>query len=1217
MLTLAGGSAWSATPVKPAAPKDDLGKKGPATTIDQNLAGDITRKKATAAAQAPGLKVDQFTVQVELQVASKRHEQIEYLQKIIQLGADDKEMPKLLFRLAELYWEESKYYFFESQRKTEEVIKAQDNKDTAGAQHATEEKNALVARSQKFQDEAVNRYKEIVKNYPNFERMDEVFYFLGHNLWEAAANTATKEEGQKKEEEALAIYKLLITKFPKSKYIPDAWLAFGEHFFNGSAGKKDELAKALTSYKKAAEFQDSAVYGFALYKQAWCYYNMADWTKALDTFKAVIFYGEYASSVNHENKTALVKEARKDYVLTYSHFGDPLGAEDDFKKVGGADNWEGMFKGLAGLYYDDGKDKEAVLTYRRLIQLKPLSPEAPLFQSRIVDAVMRVGKKQITLEQVRTLVKIIQDVKNSGVIKTDPDKKALAEAEELSERTMSNLAVNWHTEARKTRDDPTFVLANEVYSDYLTIFPDSKKSYDLRFFWAELLNDNLNKYDKAAEQYSMVVGIDAKRIEAKQKPGKWLQNAALDAVLANDEVVKKFTDPLPKADPKNKSQIPPPKQKLIDACNAYIKYVPKGEKVVEIQYKVAKIYYDYNWLDEASKGFDDICIGHPEHEVAEFSCNLVLDIKNLRDDLPGVYDTAKKYLANEALIKAHPKLKPDLTDLLEKTSFKLVSQYESQGKYVAAAKKYLAYVDEFPKGSLSDTALYNASVDFFKGHHFDESIAARTRLTKEFPNSKYVPDALYNNAEAAESVGDFEAAAEAYEEYTKRFQKQSGLSGGLKAMSKSSSHNGGGKHGGKHDKHEDKGAAQASNVQYDEAKAQIALYNAGVFREGLGQIKAALNDRQLYLDMWPNAKDSEQVFLSIASLYERQNSSMKAANQYLDYEKNNLKDPEKVLTAEAKICKIYEKTSKKSAQKKREEMLKYYDKLYSNQKKKIEGLALEQIAWAHYDANEPYFDDYKRIKLKLTLSDPKAFKKALADKGEHLKDVQKRYTETVNLKAGGPAICALNRIGEAYANFAEALANMPMPKGLNQEQQDGVREQLEEQAKPLQSKAGEAFQLAVSKSRELNIYNDCSEKALGQLAEKYAPDQFPKVTESYAEIKGLPEQKSGQSVLLAVQPLPTKNPEDEQEKPEQIAVKPSTEGENAPAQAPGQKVANDNPKAENPDDHPPGSGGDEKTPTPNTPKTQTPPSTSSNPSSTPTNNASSTTPNDEPTDVVN
>jgi hypothetical protein len=129
-------------------------------------------------------------------------------------------------------------------------------------------------------------------------------------------------------------------------------------------------------------------------------------------------------------------------------------------------------------------------------------------------------------------VKIIGDVEKSGNVKTDADKKFMVTAKDRSERTLSNIAVNWHNEGRKTRDDDTFEYANEVYGDYLVLFPDNKKSYDLRFYWGELLNDYLRKYPEAEQQYTAVVVQDGKAIDAKQKPGKWLPNSAFNAVYA-------------------------------------------------------------------------------------------------------------------------------------------------------------------------------------------------------------------------------------------------------------------------------------------------------------------------------------------------------------------------------------------------------------------------------------------------------------------------------------------------------------------------------------------------------------------------------------------------------------------------------------------------------------------------------------------------------------
>ena len=56
-----------------------------------------------------------------------------------------------------------------------------------------------------------------------------------------------------------------------------------------------------------------------------------------------------------------------------------------------------MLRQLANLYYEDGKDRDAALTYNTLIKEKPLSPEAPGFQGKIVDCVLRAGNKQMAI----------------------------------------------------------------------------------------------------------------------------------------------------------------------------------------------------------------------------------------------------------------------------------------------------------------------------------------------------------------------------------------------------------------------------------------------------------------------------------------------------------------------------------------------------------------------------------------------------------------------------------------------------------------------------------------------------------------------------------------------------------------------------------------------------------------------------------------------------
>ena len=79
----------------------------------------------------------------------------------------------------------------------------------------------------------------------------------------------------------------------------------------------------------------------------------------------------------------------------------------------------------------------------------------------------------------------------------------------------------------------------------------------------------------------------------------------------------------------------------------------------------------------------------------------------------------------------------------------------------------------------------------------------------------------------------------------------------------------------------------------------VGLGGVAARREGLGQLKQALKDREKYLDLWPKSKDEEAVFLSIADLYEKMGTFGKALHQLEEYEKTYGKDPNKIAQLKA------------------------------------------------------------------------------------------------------------------------------------------------------------------------------------------------------------------------------------------------------------------------------------------------------------------------------
>ena len=272
-------------------------------------------QEGAEAQAAPALQYDQFRLGVELQVAEQapRADRVD-LKKIIKLTpADDRRRcPSLLFRLGELYWEESKYYFFEANRKDDDYISAM-NTQGQGRQGARQgrEGGAARARARSTRKLAIEQYSEIVQKYQDFERTDEVLYFLGH-----------EPDGDGRREEGARRLQAPDREVPQvevpARRLPGLRRVLLQQL-EGQARACSRRRSRRT--RRPPSFPDSQVYGFAIYKQGWCYFNLTDYQKAMDKFKTVVLYGELAGAGAVEKdrsgkgkQARPGKEARNDYV---------------------------------------------------------------------------------------------------------------------------------------------------------------------------------------------------------------------------------------------------------------------------------------------------------------------------------------------------------------------------------------------------------------------------------------------------------------------------------------------------------------------------------------------------------------------------------------------------------------------------------------------------------------------------------------------------------------------------------------------------------------------------------------------------------------------------------------------------------------------------------------------------------------------------------------
>jgi hypothetical protein len=131
----------------PAAEKADKGDEKADDKADDKADakdGDKKAKVQKLTAGGPTLKYEQFRRAIENKVAEKREEQIAGIKRLIDLGPPLEEVPDLKFRLAELYFEKSRHFFFEAQRSEDKALQS---KNPGEKESLLDQKNGLPGRS--------------------------------------------------------------------------------------------------------------------------------------------------------------------------------------------------------------------------------------------------------------------------------------------------------------------------------------------------------------------------------------------------------------------------------------------------------------------------------------------------------------------------------------------------------------------------------------------------------------------------------------------------------------------------------------------------------------------------------------------------------------------------------------------------------------------------------------------------------------------------------------------------------------------------------------------------------------------------------------------------------------------------------------------------------------------------------------------------------------
>src|SRR5262249_48832635 len=128
--------------------------------------------------------------------------------------------------------------------------------------------------------------------------------------------------------------------------------------------------------------------------------------------------------------------------------------------------------------------------------------------------------------------------------------------------------------------------------------------------------------------------------------------------------------------------IPERERKMLAAFDLYITYIkdPRDDDLVEMKFRKANTYRKYNHYDEAIPMFLDIIEHHKQHETAEYSANLLLDIYNNKKDYKAMLALVDKLDGDPKFLEGKATLKEVLARLKLQALRKDAEQCEADAK---------------------------------------------------------------------------------------------------------------------------------------------------------------------------------------------------------------------------------------------------------------------------------------------------------------------------------------------------------------------------------------------------------------------------------------------------------------------------------------------------------------------------------------------------------
>ena len=447
--------------------------------------------------------------------------------------------PDYLLRMAELNFEKGRLW---KDKENEEFLALSTEK------RRKINKKRFFIQSEKYFNNAMSLASTLVKKFPSYKNISDVYYILGFDAKEKGnVNKASKYLG-----DAIKLSKQGTEIKIKSQ------IALAENYYNRKAYRK-----AIPLYENALKFKKDRWWTKDSFNLAWCYYRARQYAKSIDTMKDVF-------NKSSDNRFVDLREqVKRDIGLVYATSGRINDGIKFFEKLG-IDFSDELLR-IAIQLKEEGKFTEAnkVLRYaEKYVKRDDKKIDVHIEQLVLYEKYnqsashLRVSKSLFQYFKKNAL-----DGRQTQILSYQVGKMGAL----LQKRVVSKS----YKERQKTRQ----VLASRANAYFAMMMElEPAKASEYRFLMAETHYANA-EFVKALTEY------EAAFSQSQKDNNRKYANASMDGMLAC--LAKKS---VPKS-VKNKFYVP--------TYESFLQMEPKSKKAWSIYQKLFNTYKDNKQYDEA------------------------------------------------------------------------------------------------------------------------------------------------------------------------------------------------------------------------------------------------------------------------------------------------------------------------------------------------------------------------------------------------------------------------------------------------------------------------------------------------------------------------------------------------------------------------------------------------------------------------------------------